>query len=214
MNSRFLPVLGLLALVSCEPDKPPATAARAAERAPVPPAAAAPAEPDTTANGTLAAQLQAIRANYQRLNAVRRWDTVVQRELTNSTEGGEATYYLQSGRPAKIVAENYGETFQHRAEFYLRPDGQLAFVFEKATRYNRPFYYDSATAQGVNDPEVFDLKKSTIEETRSYFAQGRLIRQLGPPQGDAAPADKSRLAEQKRLQTDFKDLLRTLNQPQ
>lgn len=206
MKPRFLPVL---ALVSCAPDQPTDTGAPTPAKLLTPPAA-----PDTAAGEALAAQLQAIRANYQRLNAVRRWDRVVKRELTNSTEGGEATYYWQGGRPAKIVAENYGETFQHRAEFYRLPDGQLSFVLEQATRYNRPFYYDSATARGVDDPEVFDPKKSTRAETRSYFARGRLIRQLsGPPEADAA-ADTSRAAEQKRLQTDLTDLLQTLKHPQ
>lgn len=219
MITRFVTALSLLAAVACQSEQQPAIkagpAAPSSSARPRPdplPRAVSPAEAAPTAD-ELARRLQPIRANYQQLNAVRRWDKVVRRERHNSTDGGEAAYYYQAGRLAKVVTHDYGETGQWLTEYYLLPDQQLSFVYEKTYDYNRPYYQDSAQAQVMGDSVVFDLAKSRIEETRSYFVQGRLIRQLGNPVGGSAPPNKARQAEQKRLLADFNELLHLLNQP-
>lgn len=218
MNTRCIALLLLLVVVACEPkkqlatDEKPSAPVPVAQARPQPATAAAaglPTDTGAAVENVPASRLRVIRANFQRLNAVRRWDKVLKRERYNSTEGGEAAYYYLAGRLAKVEAWDFGETGKWLAEYYLQPDGQLSFVYEKAYSYNRPFYYDSATARQVGDKEEFDQDESRVEETRSYFQLNRLIQQSG----GSATTDKARQAEQKRLLADFNELLGLLNQP-
>jgi hypothetical protein len=118
--------------------------------------------------------LKLIRENCRRINLITHWSAVKTEELFETTEGGEATYYNQNGRLEKITTQNFGETYQQIREYYLM-DGQLCFVFEKSFQYNRPMYYDTTAMKENNDTEAFDMDKSKITETRSYFLKGKLF---------------------------------------
>ncbi len=132
---------------------------------------------DTAYNDYLVAQLAPIRANFKRINSISKWTSTSTKELEETTEGGEATFYYVDGVLEKIATRHFGETFQQLTEYYLL-NGQLSFVFEKALKYNRPIYYDSAAMKEGNDDEAFDIKKSQVEETRSYFSKGILLHQI------------------------------------
>ncbi|RTQ50181.1 hypothetical protein EJV47_11140 [Hymenobacter gummosus] len=216
MTLHLLRGLSLLALLTtaCGSEKQPEV------KATPPPASAATAlRQDSVRQGSPATndelshelQLQPIRANFQSLNARKQWSRVVKRELSRSTEGGEAVFYYEGAVPVKIVARDYGETGQWLTEYYLL-DGQLSFVYEQKTSYNRPFYYDSATARQNGGP-AFDPAQSTVEETRSYFADGQLIRQLRGKGVEPKPASEMLPLEQKRLLTDYNELLSILHAP-
>lgn len=121
--------------------------------------------------------LKIIRDNFQRINAIPTWTKVRVEDLAGSTEGGEAKFYYQGKTLEKVMARYFGETFQLLTEYYLL-DGQLSFVYEKEYRYNRPIYYDSAAMEESGDTEVFDIDKSFIHSTRSYFDKGKIVKQL------------------------------------
>ncbi|MCC3157243.1 hypothetical protein LJ737_08335 [Hymenobacter sp. 15J16-1T3B] len=216
MNRRVVALLSLLLVVGCEPKRPPAAPPHLG------PAASRPGTPasdrprtttDTAGPSNPAEQLRLIHVRVGQLKGVRRWQKVLKRELHNSTDGGEAAYYYQKGRLAKIEARNYGETGRQLAEYYLWPDGQLAFVFETDYEYNQPYYQDSAWVREMGGGERFDFAKSRIKKTRSYFVQNQLMPLPTDPARSTSEAVKRRAAEQKRLRADLTDLLHTLNAP-
>lgn len=99
---------------------------------------------DTAYNEYLTERLKPIRKNFKRINSIAKWTSTYNKELDESTEGGEATCYFSDGVLEKIVTRHFGETFQQLTEYYLL-NGQLSFVFEKSYKYNRPIYFDSAS---------------------------------------------------------------------
>ncbi|MBF9221318.1 hypothetical protein [Hymenobacter ruricola] len=148
-----------------------------------------------------------IRANFRRINAIRQWSATVKRDLDEPGEGGEATFYYAHGRLEKVVARHYGEMGQRQVCYYLL-GGQPSFVLEKLYRYNRPLYYDSAAMRAAHDTAAFAFDSSEVEEQRSYFAQGRLIRQLPRP-APGTPTAQVLQQEQNRLKTEFQTVLRS-----
>lgn len=154
---------------------------------------------DTSSTG-LSPALLPVKANFKRINSIVTWTKIVKKDLEGSAEGGEAVFYYSNGLLEKIAARYYGEGFQQLTEYYLL-NGGLSFVFEKSLKYNRPVYYDSAAITSNNDDQVFDLKKSDLNEIRSYFSNGKLIRQI-----NNLITGANRLAEQKRLMEDFTEL--------
>lgn len=134
--------------------------------------------------------IAAIRENYNRIQAVKNWTKVEKRELAQSSEGGEATYYYTGKNIEKVTAVHYSEMGQLLQEFYLK-DGGLSFVFEKELSYPKPF----------------DIEHAKDRETRSYFYDRKLIRQLGGEK-ENAPGNKNLLhQEQERIVEDFGKLM-------
>lgn len=163
---------------------------------------------DTAINEYLAHRLKPIRANFKRINSIAKWAAIDKKDLNQSTEGGEVTFYYSIGGLEKIVTRHFGETFQQLTEYYLL-NGQLSFVFEKSYKYNRPAYYDSTSMKDNNDNQAFDFKKSEIVEDRSYFEKGKLIHQVNNQDCGSPFAKDYLLNEQKRILTDF-DKLKTM----
>jgi hypothetical protein len=151
---------------------------------------------DTAVTG-LSSAVMPVKENFKRINSIAVWTKVVKKDLEASAEGGEAAFYYLNEKLEKITTRHYGETFQKLTEYYLL-NGALSFVFEKTMKYNRPFYYDTAAMIANNDNQVFDIKKSELDEIRSYFANGKLIQQFNSTAG--LPA------EQKRILNEFADL--------
>lgn len=164
-------------------------------------------EEDLPVNEYLTDKLKPIRANFKRINSITNWTSIDTKELSESTEGGEAKFYYQNGQLEKIVARHYGETFQLLTEYYLL-NGQLSFVFEKRHKYNRPLYYDTTAMKENNDTEAFDFDKSEIIEDSSYFDNGKLLHQINNQDCGSPFADDYLLEEQKRIRTDFDKLIR------
>lgn len=161
---------------------------------------------DLPIHDSIAKKLVSIRKNFARINSIKKWASIDTVDI-DTGEGGEAIFYYQNGRLEKIEAYILGETFQSQTDYYLK-EGTLSFVFERMKRYNRPIYYDSAVMKQQHDTEVFDSKKSTIIETRTYFEKDKLIHQINnlnmglPPEGDSV------FKEQKRIFYEFNQLLK------
>jgi len=160
---------------------------------------------DTAYNEYLTDRLKPIRDNFKRINSISGWASTYKKELDESTEGGEATYYFSNGVLEKIVTRHFGETSQQLTEYYLL-NGQLSFAFEKSYKYNRPMYYDSSSMKENKDDETFNFEKSEILEERSYFEKGKLIHQVNNQDCGSPFADDYLLEEQKRLTTNFDKL--------
>jgi hypothetical protein len=160
---------------------------------------------DTAYNEFLTGRLKPIRENFKRINSIAKWTSTDKKELNESTEGGEATFYYSAGVLEKIVTRHFGETFQQLTEYYLL-HGQLSFVFEKSFKYNRPLYFDSTSMKENNDNQAFDFEKSEIAEDRSYFEKGKLIHQVNNQDCGSPFANDYLLDEQKRIAVDFDKL--------
>lgn len=164
-------------------------------------------EEDIPVNEYLKETLAPIRANFKRINSVKEWSLEKSHELHESTEGGEARFYYHNRTFEKIVERHYGETGQLLREYYLL-DGKLSFVYEKSLDYNRPITWDEEQRKEMGDTEAFDMEKSEIMESRSYFQDGKLIHQL--ESGDCgAPFAEDYLKEvQVKLMNNFNELLK------
>jgi len=160
---------------------------------------------DTAYNEYLADRLKPIRENFKRINSIATWASTEQKELNESTEGGQATFYYSNGVLEKMVTRHFGETFQQLTEYYLLK-GKLSFVFEKSYKYNRPIYYDSTSMKENKDNQVFDFEKSEIIEDRSYFDNEKLIHQVNNQDCGSPFASDYLSKEQMRLKTDFDKL--------
>lgn len=140
-------------------------------------------------------ELDPVRANVRAINTIGHWSKTEDRELTETAEGGVATFYYSGGVLKKIVATQYGEMFRKLSEYYLL-GGMVSFVFEKTLRYNRPLLYDSTAMRENGDDQVFDLDKSVMEEVRSYFVGGKLTQQIRDRNiitADSLPGEEARL---------------------
>lgn len=162
---------------------------------------------DIPANDYFQDKLKPSRENFKRINSISRWTSIVQKELLETTEGGEAKFYYQNKKLEKVVTHEFGETFQQLKEYYLI-SGKLSFVYEKSYKYNRPMYYDSAALKENNDSEVFDFKKSEIIETRSYFDNEKLLHQLTNEDCGSPFSDDYLNGEQSRINKDFEKLIK------
>ncbi|MFV0604962.1 MAG: hypothetical protein ACK5NK_03880 [Niabella sp.] len=150
--------------------------------------------------------IQIIRDNFKKINAITQWSSITVKEIFESAEGGEALYYTLDGNLEKIVTRNLGETFQLYTEYYLL-NKQPSFVYEKRYTYNRPIYYDSVAMKELGDSEIFDFDKSIITEKRNYFKNNKLLRQVNNPE-IVQPDDVNLLQEEEqRILTAYKTLL-------
>lgn len=165
---------------------------------------------DSSANGLLKDSLQLIRNNFKRINSIANWDKVYSKDLWDTPEGGEAKLYYKDSVLEKIVTRQYGETFQQLTEYYFL-GGRLSFVFNKLYKYNRPIFFDSAAMKASGDTEVFDFKKSTVTEDRSYFKNGVLIQQLKNMPDDAVASPAYLQKEQERIYDEFNSILGQVN---
>lgn len=163
-------------------------------------------EEDVPINEYLADKLKPIRANFKRINSIIHWTSIEIKDLSESTEEGEAKFYYQNGQLEKIVTRHYGETFQSLMEYYLL-NRQLSFVFEKCLKYNRPLYYDTTAMKENNDTEAFDIHQSEIIEDRNYFENEKLLHQISNQDSGAPFAGDYLLEEQKRIKTTFDKLI-------
>lgn len=164
-------------------------------------------EEDEIVNDYLTEELKPVRENFRRINSTETWTSIENKELWETTEGGEAHFYYQNNTLEKIITRHFGEMFQKLTEYYLL-DEELSFVFEKTLQYNRPIYWDSTAMNESDDTEVFDINKSEIVEERSYFIDSKLIHQANNQDCGAPMADDYLEEEQIRISTMFNDLIK------
>ncbi len=117
------------------------------------------------------------------------YDTLFREVWDESTEGGEATAFYDGSNLRLIEVWLLGENFKERSEYYF-DKGELLFVFETAFKYNRPFYFDSSMAVEYNDT-AYDPAKTSIEENRYYFHNGKLIRWINNNQEAVDPGTEN-----------------------
>jgi len=111
---------------------------------------------------TIEGKLGEIRARYATIKRELPTYSTVERELTDfSTEGGTLKAYLDGDRVKSLVAVLYGETGRSYEEYYYDDTGELFFVFQRESRYDKPF------GRVVH-----------AREERLYFDRGHLIRWL------------------------------------
>ncbi|WNB17609.1 hypothetical protein [Marivirga arenosa] len=96
------------------------------------------------------------------------YKTLTADDFENSSEGGELKAFKDSQEVRLIEARYYGHMGKTVAEFYYL-NGQIYFIFLKEFRYNMP-----PTESG------YDQDKTTIEESRYYFWDNRMIRWISP----------------------------------
>lgn len=163
-------------------------------------------ETDVPINDYMKEELAPIRANFRRINSIKKWSKVVQKDVYQSTEGGYVCFYYLNDKIEKIVERNFGESGQVISEFYLL-DSELSFVLERSYHYNRPLYWDSTQMKESNDNEVFDFEKSEIMEDRAYFINGEMVHAV--VSGDCgSPFNQEYLdEEEKHLKKEWADLM-------
>ena len=151
-------------------------------------------------------KLKPIRENFKRINSIQKWDSIVNIETWESTEGGRVAFYYSKSTLEKVIVRQLGETYQLLIEYYLH-DEMLSFAFEKSFEYNRPIDWDSAKMIEFNDNQVWDFDKSEISETRNYFENGILLRQLFNQDCGSPFAEEYLKFEQTRIHSDFKRII-------
>lgn len=158
-------------------------------------------------NEHLTGRLTPIKENFKRINSITNWTYTDKKDLTESTEGGEATFYYLGHQLEKIVTSDFGENFQQLTEYFLLR-GELSFVYEKSYKYNRPMYYDTVAMKENNDTEAFDFNKSAISEARSYFEDNKLFHQVNNQKSNLPLTEGYLQQEQKRIKADFEKLIK------
>ena len=157
-------------------------------------------------------RIKVTRKKFKKINLTKDWNEVVEQDIWETLEGGIATYYIKNNQLQKIHVRNFGETFQSVQEFYLE-SGSVFFVFELEYKYNRPMYYDSAMMIENNDSEVWNFDESEIIETRHYFNNGNLVRQISNQDCGAPNSQELRNEENNRLKKLFSLLKGELKKP-
>jgi hypothetical protein len=119
-------------------------------------------------------RIEKIKASFARINAIKKWDKVKTKNLEGSSEGATATFYILSNEVQKIVCSYMSGTGKTTLEYYLE-NGQVFFVYEKETQYNRPIYYDKQMMEENGDTEYFDPNKSIVKEKRFYYSDSKQL---------------------------------------
>jgi len=124
-------------------------------------------------------QISDIRENFRLIYEDR--NLIIGDTINLVGESSESGFLIKmtdsKGNLKKMVVNYFGETGQNVEEYYVT-DGRLFFCFTKKINYNRPIYYDKKMAADNGDNEVFDIKKSKIEETRYYYGTDQKLIQM------------------------------------
>ena len=132
-------------------------------------------------NSNIESKIAQIRKDYKGTNAIKNYIVKQIEDDEQSIEGGVIRYYFQNGIVKKIITEYFGETWRGTTEYYVK-NGKVYFIFDKAEKYNVPYYVDSKwyKENEIKNGEVFDKRKSKFSEKRYYFDENeKLIRYIG-----------------------------------
>lgn len=124
--------------------------------------------------------LKDIRDKYQEINANRSaYRKVWVDRLAESSEDGEVIGYFLKDSIRLIEECMYGETGKSQTAIYY-DKGTPVFIFLRESTYNVP-YYDS----------TFNSHLTKVEEDRSYFYQGKMIRWIDAKKKVFSARDKA-----------------------
>ena len=119
--------------------------------------------------------LNEIRRNYSEIRAkLDSYETTKIEIRGQSAEGGWATGYYNVTEIKLIEVVLLGESGKKHIEYYFN-DGELIFAFEQNFIYNQPIYINQNIDKENEKNEVFDYKKTIIEEDRYYFENEKLF---------------------------------------
>jgi hypothetical protein len=146
------------------------------------------AQPCTSQNA-----IQCIRQLYAAVQKQLPAYRSIQREFDGfSTEGGKLQAYLDGNKVRLIKASLFGETGRSDQEYYYTDTESLFFVFEKNSRYDRPFG-----------------KVAHVYAARFYFHDGKLIRWLNNANKPVSPGSPAYLEQQQKILELSQGLLQT-----
>jgi len=117
-----------------------------------------------------------IQENYQRIDAIDKWDSIIERETHETVEGGYINFYYKNAILEKIVRRNFAETGNVLSEYYFFDD-KISFAYDKIYQYNVPYFIDSRfyIETGL-EGEVFDIEKTRYVEFQNYFKGDSLVK--------------------------------------
>lgn len=119
--------------------------------------------------------MQYIRSKFKQINlSIKEKRLEVIEFYNESAEGSKVVSYRSEHIIDKILVTFYRENGKLIQEYYFDKDG-LIFVFDRKYTYNRPIYLNGTSEANKGD-EVFDFKKSIVQENRYYFTKNKLIR--------------------------------------
>ncbi len=151
--------------------------------------------------------VQLIKENFLKINAIKKWDSVVSKNLWLSLEGGYVNFYYKDGDFKKALVRYYGEMYQQITEYYFL-ENKLSFIYDKYYHYNVPMYLDSASAAKDGYDLFFNIDSSRIEETRSYLEKGKLFKIISNKENPQALTDDYRKSEQAKIDKNLSQLLK------
>lgn len=96
------------------------------------------------------------------------------------SEGGEGKAYFKDGILQRLEVLFYFETGKQVCEYYLS-NNSVFFAYRQLYKYNYPFYIEP---DPDNDIEGFNPDKTTKQEIRYYFNNGKPIRLLHSTYGE------------------------------
>jgi hypothetical protein len=150
--------------------------------------------------------LKPIRENFTKINTKKDWTKIDSLSLIDG-DSNTILFYSKKGLE-KLIHTNFGESGKIIIEYYLL-NGKLSFVLEQLHHYNMPYVVDSIVK--VDNPtieEIYDPKKTKIEEDRSYFINEKLIHQINNEDCGSPFAKSYLITEEKRLKTEYKRILK------
>jgi len=117
-----------------------------------------------------------IQENYQRIDTIDKWDSIIERETHETVEGGYINFYYKNAILEKIVRRNFAETGNVLSEYYFFDD-KISFAYDKIYQYNVPYFIDSRfyIETGL-EGEVFDIEKTRYVEFQNYFKGDSLVK--------------------------------------
>lgn len=154
----------------------------------------------------LSSDIKPIKENFNRINTKKNWDSIINKDLWLSTEGGYVKFYYDSSLMQKAVVRYYGEMGQRLTEYYFLGK-ELSFVFEKLYNYNAPMYLESEFVVKQGNTVFFNIDSSIIEENRFYFRNKELIRIVSNQDCGAPFAQEFRTSEQQRIEAEIEEIL-------
>ena len=127
-------------------------------------------------NSNIESKIAQIRKDYKGTNAIKNYIVKEIEDDEQSIEGGVIRYYFQNRIVKKIITEYFGETWRGTTEYYIK-NGKVYFIFERAKKYNVPYYVnvDWYRKNNMKVGEVFDSKKSKISERSYYFDENEKL---------------------------------------
>ncbi|SHG41051.1 hypothetical protein SAMN04488522_105399 [Pedobacter caeni] len=147
------------------------------------------AEQDLPVNEYLVSAIKPIKANYNKLNSIAKWQKVKRIDLDFSSEGGEAKFYYLKNGLQKMVVRQFAEMSQKLSEYYLM-QGKLSFVYETEMRYK----------------STLETKDAEVVSDRFYFAKGKLFHLINSEDCGAPFSSDYMKGEEERIFEEYNQL--------